>query len=387
VASSMRDALASLGLAAAVALFVGGGALASSGTSCSWRDTTPSALPPTAHVTDIEAISPSDAWAVGYFGDSDPLQPLLLHWNGRAWTRHALALPGTELGAVSATSTRDVWAVGRERGAPNGSNLGAVTMHWDGSRWRVVRSGEDRRSETGLDDVLALSPNDVWTVGSGFVLGAGTSPLLEHWDGRSWHTVAVRGEGQLYAIDGTSSRDLLAVGYAMPPGSGGYHDKALALRWDGARWTNLRLPRSRRVWSRLRAVAAVSPGRFWAIGDTWIHAVRGGSLPYNVRVTDNRAALDATAERFRRSRTRLTDLLAFRGIVAAPGQAAWAWSGKSIARWDRRGWRPGPRVPFPKQRPSAGPPEVSEIAPIGGRSFWLAGSYSFHTFLARYVCA
>jgi len=71
----------------------------------------------------VSADSPTDAWAVGYFGNPRGIQrALVLHWNGAAWSR--VRLPGGYAVSVSAVSSADAWIVG-----------GSKIFHWDGTSW------------------------------------------------------------------------------------------------------------------------------------------------------------------------------------------------------------------------------------------------------------
>jgi hypothetical protein len=57
--------------------------------------------------------------------------------------------------AVAATSARNAWAVG--------STPATLTEHWDGQAWSLVPASRHGGPETG---VAAVSPNEVWAVGT-----------------------------------------------------------------------------------------------------------------------------------------------------------------------------------------------------------------------------
>jgi hypothetical protein len=96
----------------------------------------------TAQLFSLFAAGPADVWAVGTGGETEPTghrpgelralpRPLILHWNGREWTR--LSRPDANptakvLRAVSGTSATNVWAVG---------DAGTI-LHWDGKQWSTV---------------------------------------------------------------------------------------------------------------------------------------------------------------------------------------------------------------------------------------------------------
>src|SRR5437868_951661 len=103
------------------------------------------------NLSDIAALTPTDAWAVGVYvvvprrylpglttpgmGGGPPpesVRTLIEHWDGKTWTRvHAPSEPppqGDSRGGftrVAAMSGRDVWVVGS-------GDSPATTAHWDG---------------------------------------------------------------------------------------------------------------------------------------------------------------------------------------------------------------------------------------------------------------
>ena len=126
-------------------------------------------------------------------------------------------------------SASDVWAVGTD-GERYGGKSRPVVEHWHGGSWRVVTT-PTLPAGAALNDVTALSSTDVWAVGQ-----VGTRPLYEHWDGTRWRAIVAEREGALSAVDGTSGRNVWAVG-AQGLRSRTIHDlRSLAMRWNGTRW-------------------------------------------------------------------------------------------------------------------------------------------------------
>lgn len=197
----------------------------------------------------MDARSATDIWAVGGDStDSSPIHPLVEHWDGHTWSTLAdSGLPfqpppaGFILDAVSADAAADVWAVGTIWTGP------ATTLveHWDGTAWRLVPTPvfNPPNAQLGvvarLDAVLAFSARDVWTVGTTWdELHTNVHrPLIEHWDGSSWHVMSAPAPGtdenELSAIVGTSSTDIWAAGYAF---SGPDQERPLIEHWDGHDW-------------------------------------------------------------------------------------------------------------------------------------------------------
>jgi hypothetical protein len=158
-------------------------------------------------VIDVDAfatVSAHDIWALGRYilpgalPDSGVVPPgyhygpLLAHWNGRRWraVRSPLsALPLDKFGlvaipdAATALATDDVWIA-----------RGHQTARWDGQRWQRY---DLPRRRIAIMALSALSPREVWGVGSlaccspgGPADLAGGGPLIIHWDGTRWRTVA-----------------------------------------------------------------------------------------------------------------------------------------------------------------------------------------------------
>lgn len=110
----------------------------------------------------ISASGPRDVWAVGSgYGDDD--RPVVLHFDGRSWT----AMPTPPYGGlygefndVVANGPQDVWVAGRtilddkDRGH-------ALIMHWDGRKWTRM----DAPAEAGAMMGVAATRDGVVAVG------------------------------------------------------------------------------------------------------------------------------------------------------------------------------------------------------------------------------
>jgi hypothetical protein len=103
---------------------------------------------------------------------------LILHWNGTAWSQVPSPDNGsTYLYDVAAVSPTDAWAVGY------GSSGGAFVTHWNGTAWSIVPAP----ALGSLSGVTARSATDVWVAG-GDATGA---PALAHWTGDGWSVTPV----------------------------------------------------------------------------------------------------------------------------------------------------------------------------------------------------
>jgi hypothetical protein len=200
-----------------------------------------SAAPTTTRVSGtlnaVAAVSAADAWAVGSTNSNGPL---IMHWNGSAWTQAAgLGTKNGDLRGVAVASADDVWAVGNVIGG------GTLIMHWNGTAWHRVPSPHGDL----LLGVTATSARNAWAVGT-----TRHASLLLHWNGIAWERVAAPGS-PLSAVTATSARNAWAVGQ----GARGM----LILHWNGVRWARARVPA---VKGMLFGVAATSAKNAWAAG-------------------------------------------------------------------------------------------------------------------------
>jgi len=117
----------------------------------------------------VAALSARNAWAAGTSSSGDTV---ILHWVGRRRRRTPSPSPPTPgedfLGALSASSVDNAWAVG--------SNTGEILAeHWDGASWQVV-------------PIPLVESVRVSVLPSGHAWAAGSPPIL-HWNGTAWHRV------------------------------------------------------------------------------------------------------------------------------------------------------------------------------------------------------
>ncbi|WP_092653461.1 hypothetical protein [Actinopolymorpha singaporensis] len=251
--------------------FLTGAATAASAQTDSdgWEVSPVRALRGQADLTGVVAFGPSDAWAVGYTGGNSTVSTLTLHWDGTRWLR----IPSPNRSArenwlfgVAGTSPNDVWATGYDIG-PDGKHR-TLVLHWDGARWRIVPSPTVEGQDATLNKVVALSPTNAWAVGSTIAWPFTGRTLVQHWDGRTWSTVASPSPGTdglgsfLLDVAATSADDVWAVGdYDTGDGT----MRTLTERWDGTRWTVVKSP-APGEGSLLSSVATGPRGQVWSVG-------------------------------------------------------------------------------------------------------------------------
>lgn len=252
----------------------------------SWNRMRTPQLGKNAFLHGMEALSSTDVWAVGSVesrgGDE---RTLVLHYDGRSWSRVAAPTPRltapyptghyAHLRGVSASAPDDVWAIGNYG---NDDIMRPLVLHWDGRAWTrvrlprsITRPGPPRipgaQSEHELSGVDALTPDDVWVVGHRLGPSRGTTALLLHYDGNAWSKIRsadLRGAEWFHSVEAVKSDDVWAVGWRWA--SGVEQGFPLAFRWDGSVWSRVGTARANQ---QLFGVATDGTGDTWAVGDGW----------------------------------------------------------------------------------------------------------------------
>jgi hypothetical protein len=202
-----------------------------------WKQVKFPALPASGFLTGVATTSRDNAWAVG---NTDPGAIFILHWNGSRW--HLVRVPGMTatndtLVGVTATSASNAWAVGSATGSGK-----TLILHWNGRTWKRVPSpspggGPTTGPKTGTDNrlgaVSATSATNAWAVGWGSTRGLVYAPVILRWNGRRWRQVPTpdpSGGGFLDGIGIGPSGRAWAVGYT--------EEQLLPLfeHWDGGAW-------------------------------------------------------------------------------------------------------------------------------------------------------
>jgi hypothetical protein len=214
----------------------------------------------------VSAVSADEIWAAGRYDPPGPIAAATLveRWNGTRWT--VIATPAAKLDrvllAVSARAGDDVWAVGYE---DDGNTVTTLVMHWDGKSWTRIPSIDPSNTVNVLRGVTVVAPGDVWMVGSSTTAADADVALLEHYaDGKITlgRGPELGGSGSpLFATSGTSTTNTWAVGFQTL----GWLSQTLTLHWDGRRWSRIDSPNVGDC-AELRAVTARAPGSTWAVG-------------------------------------------------------------------------------------------------------------------------
>jgi erythromycin esterase-like protein len=218
-------------------------------------------------------LSSSNAWAVGGYVNGMAEQTLIEHWNGRSWQRVASPNPGgaarvNDLESVTAISPSNAFAVGYYD--VNGTSVARTLVeHWNGKAWKQQASPSPNGGAfNGLGGVAAASSSNAWATGSYFN-GATDKILLEHWNGRSWKHAAAQDPGgtagfsDLAAVAAVSRSSAWIVGQYFHGGP----SKTLLEHWNGKAWKQQASPSpGGTAGSYLHALTAISSANAWAVG-------------------------------------------------------------------------------------------------------------------------
>ena len=264
------------------------------------------------------------------------------------------------LGSISALSPTDIWAVG------SGDNGSPLITHWQGTQWQVIPAPALVYTSYVLSSIVALSTDDVWAVGFASTIipgyGGGARTLALHWDGTQWSQVPTPNPGSrtnsLQALTVAGPHDLWAVGsYANGIG---YRSYTLIQHWNGLAWQTVPSPNPYIEYNILNSVAAAGPTDIWAVG--W------GTYPAYGAMTLH---WDGSAWQNVPNGYEHASLVKLTGVVAMRDGTAWAvgrrdGNGESLTlRWDGTAWL-NTGVPLPDT-------EFTAITATASGELWAVG--------------
>ena len=109
----------------------------------------------------------------------------------------------------------------------------AYTTHWNGTSWTEVPAATLLAGRNRLFAVSGSSSHDVWAVGTRRHEGVFRT-LTEHWDGSTWtvvHAPAGKKTSELRDVNALATGEAWSVGHVGNLG--------LTARWDGTSWTRV----------------------------------------------------------------------------------------------------------------------------------------------------
>lgn len=210
--------------------------------------TSATALGSQAHFVDIQMVTPTDGWAVGYRAVVNQRQssPLLARVANGKWTPVEVAYGGP-LVTIAAISSDDIWAGG----------MPGTMLHYDGAAWRSVKSP----STGSISRIAMVGPSAGWAVGDPIDQHSGA--FILHYDGFAWVQQAapqLNGFVHLTDISMLSAQDGWAAGTVYPyngsPASG------VLLHYRQGRW----LVATTLPSTTIRSIAMLSDTQGWAVG-------------------------------------------------------------------------------------------------------------------------
>lgn len=213
-------------------------------------------------LSDVAADAANDAWAIGSarMANQASFQPVIEHWNGRAWQQ--VTLPASVLktlgtssvhATIGASAPANVWAFGN----------GGYWLHWNGKRWTAGRLARPAPAALGpyVGSPLVFSPSDVWAFGDYQTRSGTLVPYGVHFNGQDWQPFTTSGHLGFAAESAVSPTDIWALMNAGVSGSGG----ALT-RWNGSQWAHVPLPSALTASATLYSVYAHSDSDVWVGG-------------------------------------------------------------------------------------------------------------------------
>jgi hypothetical protein len=260
-------------------------------------------------------------------------------------------VPPASAGVVSApsgVSADDVWSVGRD---PSGVPLVA---HFDGTSWSTVATPDVGTGS--LAAVTAITQDDVWAAGE-TVEGA----LVEHWDGSSWTVVedafSSQPDAGLVDVAASGPDNVWAVG----------DTDALVERFDGSSWVAEPFSLDRPV--HLDAVDTTGPNDTWVVGSmTNVHG-RSRTLTAHWNGTAWRLVRTASSGGTR-AENELTGVAAVaRGDVWAVGLTGHNPRLPIVLHWDGATW--SPVLPAGTGTPYAHMHRPPSVAAMGPDDVWI----------------
>ena len=147
----------------------------------------------------VSAHSPGTVWAAGDYSNSRGQdQSLIEQWNGSQWgivKSPDVSQFHTYLLAVTALSPTNAWAVGYAL-ADNLLAADTVVEQWNGSQWSLVPAPDPGTAFNFLYALTAISPTSIWAVGTYSNSRYGPfHTLAEQWNGSQWLVHASPGPG------------------------------------------------------------------------------------------------------------------------------------------------------------------------------------------------
>ncbi len=183
---------------------------------------------------DVSCPTVDFCMAVGAIGLTNS-SVFVEQWNGDTWVPTILTDPDTTTVAVgfgiSCTTTTFCMIAGA---AGNASSGGAYAASWDGTTW-TPSTLANSFNDVNLQSVSCVGVSFCMAAGFGGVNGR--HPIVDSWSGTGWTQAAIPTlppPGQLFGISCISTSVCTAVGSFVPAGGA---TQTLVFTWNGLAWT------------------------------------------------------------------------------------------------------------------------------------------------------
>ncbi|MGD0705970.1 MAG: hypothetical protein ABSA02_39575 [Trebonia sp.] len=211
-------------------------------TGTAWRSVpVPAGLK--SYVAGTEALGVVSAQNVWIFSGGQSPETTALRWNGRDWYKQAIppwVIHGNLSGEVSAQaasfSATNLWVF--SEGQDKFTNPDHYAARFNGHSWSKVNL------PVVPGQISAVSPTDIWVLGGR--LSNPSAPLLAHWNGKKWSTLALpsikvaKGSmDQVADLAAFGAANVWAINY-VTVGSAGAAPSYL-LHWNGKAWSRVYL--------------------------------------------------------------------------------------------------------------------------------------------------
>jgi hypothetical protein len=223
----------------------------------------------------VAATGPNDLWAVGtdWTGDQSGTSPLIAHWNGSAWSTVSLPDFGrfTTLQDVAVRSATDVWVVGSATSADPAHRVEPLVLHWDGQAWTRVNTANAGDVGTSLYRVAVGANGAVWATGASehytWEGDIESGSAIMRYDGNALQFVTVSSFTRLSGLSVSDvaiapSGDVWVSGLGLDLNERGVRYS----RFNGTAWQDY--PDNDADDSSDINATTVAGGQLWGVGDT-----------------------------------------------------------------------------------------------------------------------
>ncbi len=174
--------------------------------------------------------SPTDGWAGGINQAGD--QTLLFHYTGGQWVRYSSPVtdsPPKSFNRIQMVSQQEGWAITGEPGTNNGDITRFAMLHYLNGSWSVVDTG------VALWDFSMVSATEGWALGS----DPGKPVMLVHYQHGQWVRVPSPVQAALLTVQMLSANDGWISGLVPSAYSRTTPQQMVLLHYDGTRWTQV----------------------------------------------------------------------------------------------------------------------------------------------------